>query len=164
MVAGSPPRSSSPMSAAKLPEREPHDPHGSRRHVTTARGIHSAERTSQCPGRRSGHWKVPDSCSTKCLQGKLLTEPTLDPEVLCLGTRLFICADARVTRDGEASYIQNMVIGYSAGVTIGSQTSPRSCGSSSPFELVEGAAACEGLQPVILQAHPPQQRHLACPT
>ncbi|PVH64986.1 hypothetical protein PAHAL_2G396400 [Panicum hallii] len=89
------------MSAAKLPEREPHDPHGSRRHVTAARGIHSAERTSQrpcvpshsaertsqCPGRRSGHWKMPDSCSTKCLQGKLLTEPTLDPEVLCLGTR-----------------------------------------------------------------------------
>ncbi|PVH64987.1 hypothetical protein PAHAL_2G396400 [Panicum hallii] len=102
------------MSAAKLPEREPHDPHGSRRHVTAARGIHSAERTSQrpcvpshsaertsqCPGRRSGHWKMPDSCSTKCLQGKLLTEPTLDPEVLCLGTR----SDMQMHAD--CSYVQ----------------------------------------------------------
>ncbi|PUZ53244.1 hypothetical protein GQ55_5G037800 [Panicum hallii var. hallii] len=63
----------------------------------------SAERARKRPGRWNGHWEMPDSCS-----GKLLTEPTLDPDVLCLGTRLFICAYACVgTRDGEAGYTEH---------------------------------------------------------
>ena len=48
---------------------------------------HSAEYNCQRPCRQSGHWKMTSSCSTKCLKVKLLTGPTLDTDILCLGTR-----------------------------------------------------------------------------
>jgi len=48
---------------------------------------HSAEYNCQRPCRQSGHWKMTSSCSTKCLKVKLLTGPTLDTNILCLGIR-----------------------------------------------------------------------------
>ena len=72
-----------------VPSKCTHDDTGSQRQPFAAPPVpsHSAEHTCQWPSRQSGHWKMTSSCSTKCLKVKLLTGPTLDTDILYLGTR-----------------------------------------------------------------------------